>query len=245
MANTVIHVWYPASGESLKLHLYPAAGGAKANTAENLTQPDAVNQPYLYQVTITDNLAGWHKAYILPQAGSVPIAGGDVYLNPDAGPYAVGLRAAPPIIVDQLTEAAKQSLGSITVAFALPAWEADRQAFDRPITQGDDYLGDLAIRIPIANWPGRELLTAAVITLTAKRISLLPGESANTFAWTGAAESNGSGGVDLVFTPTSVQTDVTAGTYLFDVQCTWTSPSEKHTVVGPKARLEIAEDITS
>lgn len=243
MANTIVQYTHFATAQALALHLHPLSGGAKVNAAANMAQPDAVNDPLLYDLTVPENAAGWHRGIVYPQAGGTPYFIGQVYLNDDAGSYPLEQRAAPPVTVDAFTAAAKLSLGSVSVAFQAPAWNADLRAFDRPIVRGDDYLGNLALVIPVTNFGGRSLLAAASIVLTGRQI-VKSGEPADAISWTGSAADAGGGAINLVFEPTSADTDAVPGNYNFDVQCTWSAPAEIVTVVVPGARLEIAEDLS-
>lgn len=237
MADTIVQYTHFAGGASLEMHLHPREGGAKVNADVALSQPDAVNDPLLYQLIVDENVSGWHRGIIYPSGGGSPYAIGDVYLKNDTQKYQLGTRATPPVVVDFLSDAAKAAFDGQQLAFGGPVWDADLEAFDKPIVKGNDYFNaGLKLRITVADFPGRDLLTAASITLHAKKT-----EAGNTveFNWTGTPEANGDD-VDLVFAPTAAQTDQEPGCYAIEVIAVWSSPTETHSPVKPQgSQMEI------
>ena len=160
-------------------------------------------------------------------------------LADDTGTYYLS-EYLPDVTIGGITEAAKTALGPVSVTLNAPAWNADHRCFETPLVQGDDYSGGRALIVPVANWPGRDLLTASAILLTGAQI--ISAGTADTISFVGAASLVGEQ-VQIAFEPTAVDTNRSPGVYAFDVQATWGN-GEVETVVLPGARLTILQDVS-
>jgi hypothetical protein len=93
MANTTVKVRLPPSLTGLSdliLEFREQTGGGLINgEGDALTEPDAENDPGIYEATVTEEISGVKFGRVINEAGAL-FADGDTFLTDDEGVYILG-----------------------------------------------------------------------------------------------------------------------------------------------------------